>query len=234
MRTYISGVLRPVLRSSVAPLLLTLIFGLITPGCVDLQSLVNPQPQTTVPDPKKNWPRLEQDLIHDATSPALSLLQQPVDALGDLPQITMRTEVPRQFDYITVTTLTPQFLIDWNRAVDQGLIKPFSRRSSKTKSYAFSRDIFLNINSGGLQIVRFPHKEHTAWLGCNSCHDSMFKNKAGTTKMSMSEILDGKFCGKCHGKVAFPLQECGMCHNTTGAQYRAQRSPDNPHLGLKR
>jgi c(7)-type cytochrome triheme protein len=29
----------------------------------------------------------------------------------------------------------------------------------------------------------------------------------------MIEIFDGKYCGVCHGKVAFPNLDCQRCHS---------------------
>jgi len=34
----------------------------------------------------------------------------------------------------------------------------------------------------------------------------------GQNNMTMSAIVEGKFCGRCHGKVAFPLADCNRCH----------------------
>jgi ribosomal protein L40E len=31
--------------------------------------------------------------------------------------------------------------------------------------------------------------------------------------MSMFAILQGEFCGRCHGAVSFPLTECRRCHS---------------------
>jgi c(7)-type cytochrome triheme protein len=30
--------------------------------------------------------------------------------------------------------------------------------------------------------------------------------------MTMVGIAEGKWCGRCHGKVAFPLTDCQRCH----------------------
>ena len=30
----------------------------------------------------------------------------------------------------------------------------------------------------------------------------------------MTNIIEGQFCGVCHGKVAFPLTDCARCHTT--------------------
>ena len=80
-------------------------------------------------------------------------------------------------------------------------------------------DIFLDVN-GSLPVVRFPHSTHTEWLGCNSCHDELFAMKIGETKFTMVDILNEKACGVCHGKVAFPLNDCFRCHNTSHDRYR--------------
>jgi c(7)-type cytochrome triheme protein len=34
----------------------------------------------------------------------------------------------------------------------------------------------------------------------------------GATKYSMVEIFEGKYCGVCHGTVAFPNIDCQRCH----------------------
>ncbi|HHS83474.1 MAG TPA: cytochrome C, partial [Gammaproteobacteria bacterium] len=57
-----------------------------------------------------------------------------------------------------------------------------------------------------------PHNAHTYWLGCENCHPAIFVMGKGKNKMSMVEISEGKWCGRCHGKVAFPLTDCSRCH----------------------
>lgn len=58
----------------------------------------------------------------------------------------------------------------------------------------------------------FSHQIHTTLLDCKSCHPDLFKEKTGE-EMSMDQMGDGKFCGFCHGKVAFPLKgDCVRCH----------------------
>jgi c(7)-type cytochrome triheme protein len=36
--------------------------------------------------------------------------------------------------------------------------------------------------------------------------------KKGTTKYSMVDIFEGKYCGVCHVNVAFPMTDCQRCH----------------------
>jgi c(7)-type cytochrome triheme protein len=62
--------------------------------------------------------------------------------------------------------------------------------------------------------VRFPHLQHTEWLTCANCHPAIFIPQAGANPISMSAIIQGEFCGVCHGKVAFaPTLNCGRCHS---------------------
>jgi len=68
--------------------------------------------------------------------------------------------------------------------------------------------------TGEMPMVLFPHKQHTEWLDCTNCHEGLFAYKAGGTKgLNMFAVLQGEFCGRCHGAVAFPLTECRRCHS---------------------
>lgn len=85
-----------------------------------------------------------------------------------------------------------------------------------TDKDAVARDVLDTpvklIPKGKLKLI-FSHQVHTHWLGCKSCHPEPFKEKAGGDDIAMSDITSGKYCGKCHGKVAFPVKgECGRCH----------------------
>jgi c(7)-type cytochrome triheme protein len=73
-------------------------------------------------------------------------------------------------------------------------------------------EINLDSKLAGLPDIIFSHKKHAVWNGCEVCHPDLFALKAGTTKFTMQEIFDGLYCGACHGEVAFPLQDCGLCH----------------------
>ena len=175
-------------------------------------------PTRPTTDPISQWPKLAADLIHDPTAPGLDILQQPGEALAILPRRTQTRTFDRSYQ------------IDWNEAIDDGSIAPRDRLDPEHKPEILDLDIFLDLN-GAFHVVRFPHKSHTEWLGCNSCHDQIFKRKAGTSGTSMSAMIhQDKFCAVCHGKVAFPLTECGMCHNTPWDEWARLRSPDNPHL----
>jgi c(7)-type cytochrome triheme protein len=36
--------------------------------------------------------------------------------------------------------------------------------------------------------------------------------KRGANPISMVKIVNGEFCGRCHGRVAFPISNCARCH----------------------
>lgn len=140
------------------------------------------------------WMPLAKDGVHDPRSPAVKLLQQPRDALSKL------------------TPDTPGNQVRWVQALEKGEITPRENLYPKTEVRKLDRDIILDVN-GGMPAVRFPHRQHTEWLDCKNCHDSIFKMQTGATKISMFQILQGEQCGVCHGAVAFPLTECMRCHS---------------------
>ncbi|MDH4163997.1 MAG: hypothetical protein OEW15_15110 [Nitrospirota bacterium] len=106
--------------------------------------------------------------------------------------------------------------IDWVKAESAGAVKPVRHLegvSPRASSLPVQKDFLLNPKVAGMPEIIFSHQKHTAWNGCQVCHPEIFIGvKKGTTKYSMVEIFDGKFCGVCHGKVAFPLMDCERCH----------------------
>jgi c(7)-type cytochrome triheme protein len=71
-------------------------------------------------------------------------------------------------------------------------------------------------NTLSLPAVRFPHAAHNLWMSCEMCHDTIFEPEIDGNDISMSKILDGEYCGLCHGAVSFPLTECNRCHSVAG------------------
>jgi len=140
------------------------------------------------------WQPLAADGIHDKDNPSLGVLQNPADALSRLPADSAGNKV------------------DWARAIRDGYITPRSRLLDNTPVRLLDSSILMNA-TGSLPRVRFPHEPHTRWLDCENCHEQIFKSKAGETPITMSAILEGKYCGVCHGGVAFPLTECNRCHS---------------------
>ncbi len=109
-------------------------------------------------------------------------------------------------------------LVDWGTAVSDNLINPRgSIRGGEESDYEgyFDNIIVLETKIDVIPDVVFPHGVHTYWLSCDSCHPRPFKKVKGGTFFNMADIIDGKYCGKCHGKVAFAAQSfknCSRCH----------------------
>ena len=143
------------------------------------------------------WVALAKDEVHDPAAPALGLLQEPRDALGAL-SVTAPDTAGNQ--------------VRWVQALDFGAITPRTNILPETIVKLRTTDVLLK-NTGEMPMVRFPHRQHTAWLDCANCHDQLFAQQAGATRINMMLILGGEKCGLCHGAVAFPLTECKRCHS---------------------
>lgn len=144
--------------------------------------------------PAGDWQPLMNDSLHDPENPALQYLQNPGDALGRLPGDNAGNKV------------------DWIRSLENGYIRPRSELRQDTPVRILETDILMN-ETGSIPRVLFPHKAHTQWLDCDNCHEGIFKSQAGATPITMGKILEGEYCGVCHGAVAFPLTECSRCHS---------------------
>jgi c(7)-type cytochrome triheme protein len=107
--------------------------------------------------------------------------------------------------------------IDWTKADEEGLIKP----KDFIKGLSFEKKkMMVNLRNEprtpklpGLPEIIFSHTKHVVWNGCGMCHPDTFALETGKTAMTMEEIIEGKFCGECHGSVAFPLNDCSRCHS---------------------
>jgi len=64
------------------------------------------------------------------------------------------------------------------KALDEGFIKPRTNILPETKVNLRTTDVLLK-RTGEMNLVRFPHRQHTAWLDCSNCHDHLFERKAG-------------------------------------------------------
>ncbi|NTV50404.1 MAG: hypothetical protein HGB32_05790 [Geobacteraceae bacterium] len=106
--------------------------------------------------------------------------------------------------------------INWELAEEKGLIKPvdyLEKVSSKKVNLKVNQDFAIKAKVEGMPDIIFSHKKHTVWNGCELCHPDIFVGvKKGTSKYSMTEIFDSKYCGVCHEKVAFPQTDCQRCH----------------------
>jgi c(7)-type cytochrome triheme protein len=141
-----------------------------------------------------NRPALESG-IHDPANDMTLELQPPAAAFSTLPKSNAGNHV------------------DWVKALDAKAITP---RWDKADPAAAAIVMDLNIVrevKGSMPDVVYPHKQHTEWLDCSNCHPRIFVPQKGANQISMASILLGQQCGVCHGKVAFPVSECRLCHS---------------------
>ncbi|MFQ5353445.1 MAG: c(7)-type cytochrome triheme domain-containing protein [Thermodesulfobacteriota bacterium] len=109
--------------------------------------------------------------------------------------------------------------VDWVKALDEEAISPANSIDGKRTLKSIDKDIVLPAYSPARYApvppdVLFPHKAHTERLECAVCHPKPFKEKeGGNPEMDMMKILKGEYCGVCHGKVAFPVEDCFRCHS---------------------
>lgn len=107
--------------------------------------------------------------------------------------------------------------VDWNKAEEEKKIsvKDFIEGISFPNKDLVknTRDEPRNPTLPGLPGIIFSHSSHASWIGCGMCHPEPYALASGETKMTMKDITSGKFCGVCHGKVAFPLSDCSNCHS---------------------
>jgi len=102
--------------------------------------------------------------------------------------------------------------VDWVGAIRRGLITPRSSLSGKRAEKAPIPADSLMRRTETLPAVGFPHASHALWLECRNCHPAIFAPKNGGNEISMAKIQAGQSCGVCHGKVAFPVDQCTRCH----------------------
>ena len=146
------------------------------------------------PASKRNLPPPE-DGIHDPSNDGTHALQPPLNAFGTLPKSYAGNR------------------INWVEAIGTQKINP---RWDKTDVSATPVVMDMNIVrevKGSMPDVVYPHKQHTEWLDCSNCHPGIFVPQKGANQISMAAILLGEKCGVCHGKVAFPVSECRLCHS---------------------
>jgi c(7)-type cytochrome triheme protein len=115
--------------------------------------------------------------------------------------------------------------IDWEEATRRGLIKPSDLVEGVSANRApmkLDKDVEIRPRGSWMNGVTFSHRKHVAWLGCELCHPDVFPlGKRGSITYTMSENRAGRYCGACHGSVAFSLASCDRCH--MGENHRAVR-----------
>ena len=104
--------------------------------------------------------------------------------------------------------------INWAAAIRTERIKPlYNIFKPEETPLSFRKKLELKAEWQYVPPAIFPHDVHVKWLDCGSCHPDIFNIKKKTTKhFEMKYILEEKFCGVCHLRVAFPMDNCKRCH----------------------
>lgn len=140
--------------------------------------------------------QVSEDGIHDPTNDAVKVLQDPADSMQGFPRDSSG-------------------VIDWVQVLDNGVVDPRKGLFGDEEMHTVDFDVIFK-NTGSMPFVRFPHRQHTEWLTCKNCHPRIFLPQKGGNPVTMSGIMQGKFCGICHGNVAFPpTKNCGRCHSVS-------------------
>lgn len=107
-------------------------------------------------------------------------------------------------------------LVDWAKLVRENIIKPKpSLDPNADEMPPLKMDVVIPAKGDFVNDVLYPHEMHTYWLKCEVCHPKIFVPAKGQNNMTMVGIVQGKWCGRCHGKVAFtfwPRANCTRCH----------------------
>ncbi len=124
----------------------------------------------------------------------------------------------RKYEYREFTAKFPKsyYGVDWEAAEKSGIIKPIDfveGLSAKKATMKTREDFAIQAGYPWVHPVEFSHEKHTLWSGCELCHPEIFPTaQKGTVRFSMLSNIEGRDCGACHGKVAFPLNNCQKCH----------------------
>ncbi len=111
-------------------------------------------------------------------------------------------------------------LVDWAEAVREKKVAPawsLDPNADISEKRTRSTRILFKTKSEFVSDVLFPHDVHSYWLQCKICHETkggaIFDEKVGMVQVDMVGIGKGKWCGRCHDKVGFPISDCNRCHN---------------------
>ena len=106
--------------------------------------------------------------------------------------------------------------IDWLKAEELGLVELtdyLEGISIPGRKFEPPEDFELDADVEEMPDIIFSHKKHAIWNGCELCHPQIFQIERSSTVFEMQEIFDGKYCGACHGRVAFSNSDCQLCHS---------------------
>ncbi len=124
--------------------------------------------------------------------------------------------------------------VDWVQAMKTDAIAPRPGLDPKVpEQAALDLDVDLTSSPSKLFSITYPHGAHTQILTCGNCHPTIFPlgKKAEPAVLTMAKIRAGQYCGACHGRVAFSVeQECARCHTRIPVQsnWRPSEEPQKP------
>ena len=126
--------------------------------------------------------------------------------------------------------------VDWVRALAEGAVVPWSGFDRHAPEQAvFDFDIRITGSADETNHLNFSHAAHTQWLTCKNCHPGIFplgRDRAGPPPLiTMTDIKAGRYCGECHGKVAFGVRgSCARCHDGPPhyADWQSAEEPRTP------
>ena len=134
-----------------------------------------------------------------------------------LPVDTVTPAIELTLDPDSVVAMLPRDHagnIDWMAALRHEVIRPRDGiggpRSPLPGAFEFKFDFYFP-GPNEMFDAYFPHSAHTEWLDCAQCHPRIFRTRPA--QFTMADVFAGKYCGECHGKVAYPVMTgCERCH----------------------
>ncbi len=105
--------------------------------------------------------------------------------------------------------------VDWMKAEDEEMIvlaDYLEGISVERDDLMIEEDRQLQPKVAGMPKIIFSHEKHSVWNGCELCHPQIFGVRERAQVYDMQDIFEGRFCGACHGDVAFPTTDCRLCH----------------------
>jgi len=158
-----------------------------------------------------------------------NLSAQDVEETRDAEEAFLQTLHYSHEEFVRIYATLPRDednKVDWQRATQEGFINPLASVDVDSgDEFIMDFRVVIKFNNMLIKDVVFSHAVHTYWLNCNTCHPKIFRPEVASNRMTMKEMRAGKYCGHCHGKVAFPTEiidapnfraNCLRCH-------RAQR-----------
>lgn len=113
--------------------------------------------------------------------------------------------------------------IDWSAAIKTGKIAPLNSLNADLPILPLPDKLKVPLKLGTSSArtdVVFSHEDHYFELDCSACHPDIFNiKKKGTKAFTMENNIYGNYCGACHMRVAFPMNDCKRCHPQMGGSY---------------